>query len=70
MKRLLCAGAPDVYQVARVFREGERGRNHNPEFTMIEWYRLGMDHHGADARRRATVAALLEPQRRSGPRGT
>jgi lysyl-tRNA synthetase class 2 len=67
MKRLLCAGAPDVYQVARVFREGERGYRHNPEFTMIEWYRLGMDHIALMADVEALLRALLEPLRSVGP---
>ena len=67
MKRLLCAGAPDIFQVARVFREGERGRNHNPEFTMIEWYRRGMDHLALMGDVEALLRRLLEPLRAVGP---
>jgi lysyl-tRNA synthetase class 2 len=60
MKRLLAAGSGDIYQVCRVYRGAERGRQHNPEFTMVEWYRLGFTLEGLMSEVAALTRALLE----------
>ncbi len=66
MKRLLAAGSGDIYQVCKVFRDAERGRWHNPEFTMIEWYRVGLDDTVLMNEVEALIAALLAPARTLG----
>lgn len=59
MKRLLAAGSGDIWQICKVYRDGESGRWHNPEFTLIEWYRLGVDHHALMSDVERLISAVL-----------
>ena len=82
LKRLLVAGMPDCYQLAPAYRAGEEGRLHNPEFLMLEWYRLNYDHHqlmqevaelvnlvlGDEDYRTVTYAELVAPLPLTAPR--
>ncbi len=67
MKCLLAAGYPDIYAISRVFRAGEQGRRHLPEFTLLEWYRLDF---GLDAMVADTIAliahCLMRPELEQG----
>jgi len=60
MKRLLADGYPDIYSICRVFRDGEKGRQHLPEFTMVEWYRLAMNFDAIIADTLQLIAFVLE----------
>ncbi len=63
MKRLLAAGSGDIYQICHAFRDGERGRSHNPEFTLIEWYRVGFDSELLMNDVEGLLGAMLAPRR-------
>jgi len=66
MKRLLAANNTAIYQICKAFRNGEAGGQHNPEFTMLEWYRPGFDHHALMDEVETLIDAVLKvgPARR------
>lgn len=61
MKRLLAAGSGSIYQICKVFRNEENGRLHNPEFTLLEWYRTDFDHHLMMDELEVLVSGLFQP---------
>lgn len=63
MKRLLAAGSGDIFQLCRVYRDGEIGRWHEPEFTLLEWYRIDYNEHALMDEVEELVTALLGSKR-------
>ena len=70
MKKLLAAGMDRIYQIGPCFREGEFGSRHNPEFTMLEWYRANAGYADIRADTEALLAALFEDAGRTRPKTT
>jgi lysyl-tRNA synthetase class 2 len=63
MKRILAGGAQSIYQIGKAFRQSETGEMHNPEFTMLEWYRVGDDmEHGMDLLAELVETILEKPR--------
>ncbi len=67
MKRLLAAGSGDIFQICKVFRAKESGRYHNPEFSLLEWYRLGFDEHRLADEVVELISSLSPPRLLSSP---
>ena len=66
MKRLLASGSGSIFQISKVFRQGESGKKHNPEFTLLEWYRDGWDHQQLMREVAHLLSSLIVPHRALG----